>query len=118
CIPSKALLHSSELYEEAANGFAAMGIKVKPQLDLKKMQAFKQEGVDGNVKGVAFLLKKNKVDTHMGVGRILAPGRVKVTPVNGGEETTLETKAIVVATGSDIVRLPGIDIDEKRIVSS
>ena len=82
------------------------------------MMKYKAEGVDGNVKGVEFLLKKNKVDTHRGVGRIVAPCRVLVQPVDGGEEKTLETKAIVIATGSDVARLPGIEIDEKRIVSS
>ena len=70
CIPSKALLHASELYAEAANGFAAMGIKVKPSLDLAAMLAFKDPGVKGNVDGVAFLLKKNKIDTVHGQGRI------------------------------------------------
>ncbi len=118
CIPSKALLHASELYEEAGHGFAAMGINTKPELDLKRMLAFKDEGVEGNVKGVEFLLKKNKVDTHFGIGRVAGPGKVQVTPVNGGEEKTLETRAIVIATGSDIIRLPGIEIDEKRVVSS
>jgi dihydrolipoamide dehydrogenase len=118
CIPSKALLHASEMYEEAGHGFEAMGIKAKPELDLPAMMRFKAEGVDGNVKGVEFLLKKNKVDTHRGTGRIVAPGRVQVRPIDGGAEKTLETKAIVIATGSDIIRLPGIDIDEKRIVSS
>jgi dihydrolipoamide dehydrogenase len=118
CIPSKALLHASELYEEAGHGFAAMGIKVQPEFDLAAMMKYKAEGVDGNVKGVEFLLKKNKVDTHRGVGRIVAPGRVLVQPVDGGEEKTLETKAIVIATGSDVARLPGIEIDEKRVVSS
>ncbi len=118
CIPSKALLHASELYEEAAHGFAAMGIKVKPEFDLAAMMKYKAEGVDGNVKGVEFLLKKNKIDTHRGLGRIVAPGRVLVQPVDGGEEKTLETKAIVIATGSDVARLPGIEIDEKRVVSS
>ena len=118
CIPSKALLHASEMYEEAGHGFAAMGINAKAELDLGAMMKFKGEGVDGNVKGVEYLLKKNKVDTHRGIGRIVAPGRVQVRPVNGGVEKTLETKAIVIATGSDIIRLPGIEIDEKRIVSS
>jgi dihydrolipoamide dehydrogenase len=119
CIPSKALLHASELYEEANHGFEAMGIKAKAELDLARMRKFKDEGVDGNVKGVEFLLKKNKVDTYRGTGRIARPGQVEVVPVNGsGERQTLETKAIVIATGSDIIRLPGIDIDEKRIVSS
>ncbi|MGA7327583.1 MAG: dihydrolipoyl dehydrogenase [Rhodomicrobium sp.] len=118
CIPSKALLHASELFEEAGHGFEAMGIKASPELDLPAMMKFKDEGVEGNVKGVEFLLKKNKVDTHHGSGRIVAPGKVVVRPLNGGEATTLETKTIVIATGSDIIRLPGIDIDEKRIVSS
>ena len=118
CIPSKALLHASELYEEAGHGFEAMGIRAIAELDLPAMMKYKAEGVDGNVKGIEYLLKKNKVDTHRGIGRVAAPGRVVVRPVNGAEEKTLETKAIVIATGSDIVRLPGIEIDEKRVVSS
>jgi dihydrolipoamide dehydrogenase len=118
CIPSKALLYASELYEEAGHSFAAMGIKAKPELDLPAMMKFKDEGVEGNVKGVEFLLKKNKVDRFHGIGRIAAPGKVSVHSVNGGEEKMLETKAIVIATGSDIIRLPGIEIDEKRVVSS
>jgi dihydrolipoamide dehydrogenase len=118
CIPSKALLHASELYEEAAHSFARMGIGIgKPKLDLAAMLKFKDEGVDGNVKGVDFLLKKNKVDSHRGTGRITAPGKVEVT-AEDGTTTTLDTKAIVIATGSDVARLKGIDIDEKRIVSS
>jgi len=118
CIPSKALLHASELYDEAAHQFDRMGIKVgKPKLDLATMMKFKDEGVDGNVKGVAFLFKKNKIETFEGVGRIAAPGRVEVKAASGNTQT-LEGKAIVLATGSDVARLPGIDIDEKRIVSS
>ncbi len=117
CIPSKALLHASELYEEAGHAFEAMGIKVgKPKLDLPAMLAFKDKGVEGNVKGVDFLLKKNKVDAFRGVGRIAAPGRVEV--MANGKAQTVETKAIVIATGSDVARLNGIAIDEKRIVSS
>jgi dihydrolipoamide dehydrogenase len=118
CIPSKALLHTSQLYEEAAQQFAKMGIGIgKPKLDLAAMTKFKDEGVDGNVKGVAYLFKKNKIDSHQGVGRIAAPGKVEVKAA-GGKAETLETKAIVIATGSDVARLPGIDIDERRIVSS
>jgi len=118
CIPSKALLHSSELFEEAGHSFGKMGIKVPaPALDLGAMMKFKDEGVDGNVKGVAFLLKKNKIDTFQGVGRITAPGRIEVRSADGKTET-VETKAIVIATGSDVTRLKGITIDEKRIVSS
>jgi dihydrolipoamide dehydrogenase len=113
CIPSKALLHASHLFEEAAHDFAGMGIGVsKPKLDLKQMQSFKQEGVDGNVKGVDFLFKKNKIDTFKGTGKIVGPGKIDV----GGK--IVEAKNIVIATGSDVARLKGIEIDEKRVVSS
>jgi dihydrolipoyl dehydrogenase len=117
CIPSKALLHASELYAEAADGFSAMGIKVKPELDLAAMLAFKDQGVKGNVDGVEFLLKKNKIDAVHGSGRIVAPGKVEVTGA-GGKKQTLETKSIAVATGSEVASLPGIAIDEKRVISS
>ncbi|MGR7994349.1 dihydrolipoyl dehydrogenase [Xanthobacter sp. ZOL 2024] len=119
CIPSKALLYASELFEEAGHKFGEMGIGVPaPKLDLKAMLAFKDKGVDGNVKGVEFLLKKNKVDVYMGVGKILAPGKVEVTLNADGKVETLETKSIVIATGSDVAPLPGVTIDEERIVSS
>ncbi len=117
CIPSKALLHASEMYEEAGHGFADMGINVAPSLDLGKMLSFKNEGIKGNVDGVAFLLKKNKIDPFHGTGKVLAAGQVQVTS-DAGESQVLETKNIVIATGSDIARLPGIDIDEKTVVSS
>jgi dihydrolipoamide dehydrogenase len=118
CIPSKALLHATELYEEAGRDFAKMGIGVGNRtLDLPGMMKFKDEGVDGNVKGVAFLFKKNKIDSYQAIGRIAAPGRVELSGANGNGQI-LETKAIVIATGSDVARLRGIDIDEKRIVSS
>jgi dihydrolipoamide dehydrogenase len=118
CIPSKALLHASELFEEAGHGFAGMGIEVPaPKLDLSKMLAFKDQGVKGNVDGVAFLLKKNKIDTHHGNGTILGVGKVQVAGANGAAQQ-LETKNIVIATGSDVARLPGVEIDEKTIVSS
>ena len=117
CIPSKALLHASELYAEAANGFAGMGIKVKPNLDLAAMQAFKDSGVKGNVDGVAFLLKKNKIDSVHGQGRIAGPGKVEVTSADGKTQM-LEAKSILIATGSEVASIPGIAIDEKRIVSS
>ncbi|MFG1401494.1 dihydrolipoyl dehydrogenase [Xanthobacter sediminis] len=119
CIPSKALLYASEFFEEAGHKFADMGIGVSaPKLDLKAMLAFKDRGVDGNVKGVEFLLKKNKVDVYMGVAKILAPGKVEVKLNADGKVETLETKNILVATGSDVAPLPGVTIDEKRIVSS
>jgi dihydrolipoamide dehydrogenase len=117
CIPSKALLHASERYSEAADGFAGMGIKVKPELELNAMLAFKDAGVKSNVDGVAFLLRKHKIDHFHGSGRILEPGKVEVTFING-ERQPVEAKAIAIATGSEVAALPGIAIDEKRIVSS
>ncbi|HMM90487.1 dihydrolipoyl dehydrogenase [Bradyrhizobium sp.] len=117
CMPSKALLHASEMFEEAAHSFAKMGVSVSaPKLDLPAMMNFKQQGIDGNVKGVEFLMKKNKVDVLKGTGKILGAGKVEVS--GGGKTETVETKNVVIATGSDIARLKGIEIDEKRIVSS
>ena len=118
CIPSKAMLHASELYEEAGENFGKMGIKVgKPSVDLAALLKYKQGNVDANVNGVAFLFKKNKIETFRGLGRIAAAGRVEVKAADGHSQT-LETKNIIIATGSDVARLNGIDIDEKRIVSS
>ncbi len=118
CIPSKALLHASELYEEAGHSFAQMGIKVgKPSVDLAALLKYKEQNVDSNVKGVDFLFKKNKIEAFHGAGKIVAPGKVEVKAADGKTQT-LETKNIVIATGSDVARLNGIDIDEKRIVSS
>ncbi len=118
CIPSKAMLNASELYEEAAHKFGNMGIKVgKPAIDLAAMLKYKEQGVDGNVKGVDYLFKKNKIEPFIGAGRIVAPGKVEVKSTNGKTQL-LETKNIVIATGSDVTRLPGIEIDEKRVVSS
>ncbi|MFD1703021.1 dihydrolipoyl dehydrogenase [Methylopila henanensis] len=118
CIPSKALLHASELFEEAGHKFGKLGIKVSaPELDLPAMMAFKDEGVTGNTKGVEFLLKKNKIDAFHGTGKILGSGKVEVTP-ESGEAKTIQTKSIVIATGSDVAKLKGLDIDEQTIVSS
>jgi dihydrolipoamide dehydrogenase len=118
CIPSKAMLHASELYEEAGHNFAQMGIKVgKPSVDLEALLKNKQQNVDGNVKGVDFLFKKNKIEAFHGVGRIVSQGKVEVKG-DDGKTQTLETKNIVIATGSDVAGLNGIDIDEKRVVSS
>jgi dihydrolipoamide dehydrogenase len=117
CMPSKALLHASEMFEEAAHSFAKMGVSVSaPKLDLPAMMNFKQQGIDGNVKGVEFLMKKNKIDVIYGVGKILGTGKVEVSA--DGKTQLVETKNIVIATGSDVARLKGIEIDEKRIVSS
>jgi dihydrolipoamide dehydrogenase len=118
CIPSKALLHASELFEQASHNFAQMGIGVSaPKLDLAAMMKFKDEGVEGNVKGVEFLLKKNKIDAFHGTARIAAPGKVAVKGGDGAAQV-LETNNIVIATGSDVAQLPGVTIDGKRIVSS
>ena len=118
CMPSKALLHASEMFEEAGHSFAKMGVAVSaPKLDLPSMMNFKQQGIDGNVKGVEFLMKKNKIDVISGTGKILGTGKVEVTG-GDGKVQTVETGNIVIATGSDIARLKGIEIDEKRIVSS
>lgn len=113
CIPSKALLSASEKYEAAGHNFASMGIDVgTPKLDLKTMMKFKGSVVDANTKGVEFLFKKNKIDWLKGEGSIEAPGKVQV-----GKDV-YEAKHIVIATGSDVSTLPGIEIDEKKIVSS
>ena len=118
CIPSKALLHASELYAEAGHKFSAMGIRAaKIELDLKQMLAFKQEAIDGNTKGVAFLFKKNKITAFEGAGRVVKAGEVEVAAKDGTRQT-IAAKSIVIATGSDVAPLKGISIDEKRIVSS
>ena len=112
CIPSKALLASSEKFEEAEKHFDHIGIEAKPKLNLKKMMAFKDEVVEANTKGIEFLFKKNKIDHLKGHGEIVEAGKVKV-----GKDT-YEADNIIIATGSDVASLPGIEIDEKKIVSS
>jgi dihydrolipoamide dehydrogenase len=112
------MLFASERFEEAGHAFPKMGIKVgKPELDLPTLLKFKDQAVDGNTKGVAFLFKKNKIDPYFGTGRILSAGKVEVKGADGKTQV-LETKNIVIATGSDVAKLKGIEIDEKRIVSS
>jgi dihydrolipoamide dehydrogenase len=119
CIPSKAMLHASEAFEEAGHALAGMGIEVSaPKLDLAKMLAFKDQGVKGNVDGVAYLLKKNKIDTFHGTATVLGAGKVGVALAGGGDKQRLDCKSIVIATGSDVARLPGVEIDEESIVSS
>lgn len=120
CIPSKALLHASEVFAEAGHSFQALGVEVgKPKLNLKAMLAHKDKTVDANVSGVAFLFKKNKIDTFRGVGKVVGQGKVTVTG-DGGKVEEIETKNIVIATGSDVAGIPGVsvDIDEKTIISS
>jgi dihydrolipoamide dehydrogenase len=120
CIPSKALLHASELYAHASHGMSSLGIELSGvSLNLEKMLAHKDATVKSNVDGVAFLFKKNKIDWLKGTGRILAPGKVSVTSETG-EVQEVEGKNIVIATGSDVAGIPGVkvDIDEKVIISS
>ncbi len=113
CIPSKALLHASHQLHEAEHNFAKMGLKGKsPSVDWKQMLAYKDEVIDGNTKGIEFLFKKNKIDWLKGWGSIPAAGQVKV----GDEVHT--AKNIIVATGSEASSLPGIEVDEKVVVTS
>jgi len=113
CIPSKALLHASEKFHEAGHDLAALGVKVVGiKLDLPGMMKHKTDVVNDNTKGIEFLFKKNKVDWLKGEGSIPAAGQVKV-----GDQT-YAAKHIIIATGSSVTPLPGIEIDEKQIVSS
>ncbi|MCA1939568.1 MAG: dihydrolipoyl dehydrogenase [Caenispirillum bisanense] len=116
CIPSKALLQSSHLYEMAAHEFGEHGIKVKPEFDLGTMMKRKDKVVADNTGGIAFLFKKNKIDHLIGHGTLVAADTVKVVGKDG--EQTVKAKNIVIATGSDVAPLPGVEIDEKQIVSS
>ncbi len=118
CIPSKALLESSELYHASLHDFDAHGISTKDvQFDLGKMLARKNKIVTQSNQGIAFLFKKNKVESYNGFGKVLKPGLVEVTGADGSK-TNLETKTIVLATGSTVVELPFLKYDEKKIVSS
>ena len=113
CIPSKAMLHASEMLHEAQGNFRKMGIKASGiEVDVPQMLAHKQEAIDANTKGIEFLFKKNKVAYVKGWGEIVAPGQVKV-----GDDV-LNTKNIVIATGSEPASLKGVEVDEKRIVTS
>ncbi len=118
CIPSKALLESSELFHLAQHDFASHGLTAdKVQFDLGKLMARKDKIVQQSNQGIAFLFKKNKVDSFNGFGKVLKPGLVQVTTPEG-EKKELSTKAIVLATGSSVVELPFLKYDEKQIVSS
>jgi dihydrolipoamide dehydrogenase len=118
CIPSKALLQSSERFEAASHHFAEHGIKIGSiELDLKQMLKRKDEVVGATTKGIEFLFRKNKVTGYVGTGKLTGPNSVTVT-LNAGGEVQLEATSIIIATGSDVVSLPGIEIDEKKIVSS
>ncbi|HEY9011220.1 MAG TPA: dihydrolipoyl dehydrogenase [Devosia sp.] len=116
CIPSKALLHASELFEEAGHQFKTLGIDIPaPTLNLSQMMTHKDDVVTANVSGVDFLFKKNKITPFRGVGSIPAAGRVLVT---GEKSTTIETRNIIIASGSVSANLPGIEVDEERVVTS
>jgi dihydrolipoamide dehydrogenase len=117
CIPSKALLYTSEMYDEVREKLPKLGIKTTAELDLAAMMTHKTKVVGELTRGVEFLLKKNKSEGIVGEARISAPGKVEVKLKDGGTRT-LETKHIVIATGSDVAPLPGVTIDEERIVSS
>ncbi len=118
CIPSKALLHTSEMFEAAGHHFGDFGIGLsKPKLDLPRMLAHKQGTVDASVAGVAYLFKKNKIATVRGTGALAGTGKITVTD-EAGETQSVEARHIVIATGSDSTPLPGVEVDEKRIVSS
>ncbi len=118
CIPSKALLYASEKFAEADHDLKALGVVVdKPKLDLPVMLKHKDDTVAANVNGVAFLFKKHKIDSFFGAGEIKAPGEVEVTAADGSKQT-VTSKNIVIATGSDVTPLPGVEIDEETIVSS
>jgi dihydrolipoamide dehydrogenase len=119
CIPSKALLQSSEKFAEATHSFAAHGVKLGGiELDLATMMARKDKVVGDLTKGIEFLFKKNKIAWIKGTGRITAPGKIAVQLVDGGGTQELDAKSIIIATGSDSLALPGVEIDETQIVSS
>ena len=118
CIPSKALLYATEMFDTAAHGFAALGIVTDPpRLDWAAMAKHRDDTVAANVNGVAFLFKKNKIDTFHGLGTIVRAGTVRVT-ADDGTTQDVEAASIVIATGSDVATLPGVTIDETTIVSS
>ena len=119
CIPSKALLQSSHFFAEAGHGFGQHGIAIGAlTLDLPAMMARKTKVVHDLTQGIAFLFRKNKVDHLHGAGTILAPGQVTFTPESGGEARLLTAPRVLIATGSDVATIPGVTIDEQRIVSS
>ncbi|WP_372893936.1 dihydrolipoyl dehydrogenase [Rhodosalinus sp.] len=113
CIPSKALLHATHQLHEAEHNFEKMGLKVgAPRVDWSAMRAYKDDTIAQNTRGVEFLFKKNRIDWLKGWGSVPAPGKVKV-----GDETH-EAKTIILATGSEASGLPGVEIDEKTVVTS
>jgi len=120
CIPSKALLNASHKYHEAKDGmFASFGIKTGPvEMDIDGLMKYKERAVGGLTSGIELLFKKNKVEYVKGTGKIVDPNSVEVTLSEGGGKQVLKAKNILIATGSDIMSLPNIKIDEETIVSS
>src|SRR5262252_2509483 len=119
CIPSKALLQSSHLFEEAGHDLAVHGIVLgPPKLDFAQLMKRKGEVVDATTKGVAFLFRKNKITSFQGTGRIEKAGSVSVLGDDGAVKDTLAAKNILIASGSEVTPLPGVTVDEKKIVSS
>ncbi len=118
CIPSKALLHASEMFEEAEHGFAKLGIDIDtPKLNLDTMMGHKQTVIDTNTSGIEYLFNKNKITIYTGIGKVESTGKLSVT-ADDGKVTQLNAKNIIIATGSEVMPLPGVDIDEDKIVSS
>ncbi|XP_020273756.1 dihydrolipoyl dehydrogenase, mitochondrial isoform X2 [Asparagus officinalis] len=118
CIPSKALLHSSHMYHEAVHAFPNHGVKFSQlEVDLPAMMAQKDKAVSGLTRGIEGLFKKNKVNYVKGYGKFAAPNEISVETLEGGN-TVIKGKNIIIATGSDVKSLPGVTIDEKKIVSS
>jgi dihydrolipoamide dehydrogenase len=118
CIPSKALLNSSHKFHDAQHNMASYGVEVSDvQIDVAKMMKQKDDAVSGLTKGIEGLFKKNKVEYVKGWGRLAGPGKVTVALADGGEQT-VEAKNVLLATGSEVTPLPGVPIDEERIVSS
>jgi dihydrolipoamide dehydrogenase len=119
CIPSKALLQSSHLFEQAAHDLGQHGIKLAPpMLDFAQLMKRKSDVVDATTKGVAFLFKKNKIASFQGTGRIEKAGSVAVVGDDGAVKDTLTARNILIASGSEVTPLPGVTVDEKKIVSS
>ena len=116
CIPSKALLHASHLYEQSKNEYSKMGIKVQPSINIKELLNYKESMIKSNTDGISFLFKKNKIVSITGTAEILSNNEVKVT--NGENTDTYNASNIIIATGSTHNTIPGVEIDEKSVISS
>ena len=117
CMPSKALLHASEMFDAANSEFAKIGIEVQPKLNLGQMHKSKDDSVTALTKGIEFLFKKNKADWIKGKGKIVGKGKVEVTAADGSVQT-VEAKNIVIATGSEPTPLPGVAFEAGKVIDS